>query len=312
MITIVDAVGKGCKNQSPDVKKIQILLNASPIVTQRLVEDGVYGKLTFQAILQYQMSIFQNINSSDGVINPTGTTLKSLNNPHLKPVRTVRLGEVQARGSALGGHAASTVASKVPSIGKLTDADFQDAAKALGPNVEIAMIKAIAKAESGGRSGFNPAGLPVIAYEGHYFSSITKGIYDKTHSLLSYKYGKKAGSEWKINNQNQVTAWATLEAAMKLDRAAAYQSCSWGMFQVMGKYYKTMCGFSSIDAFVAAMKSGEAAHLKAFVEYCKHKPGLKEALADKDFEECAVLYNGEDHGGYDKIISEAYKKYSGG
>lgn len=154
---------------------------------------------------------------------------------------------------------AGTTQTKSSGLSKLTEADFQAAAKALGSNVEVAMVKAIAKVESGGRSGFNAAGLPVIAYEGHYFRRLTNKKYDQTHPLLSYEYGKKAGTEWKKNNQNQATAWATLEAAMKLDRAAAYQSCSWGMFQIMGEHYKKKCGFSSVDAFVEAMKASDAA-----------------------------------------------------
>ena len=55
---IFDAVGKGCKNLSSDVSKIQTLLNANPITVEKLVVDGKYGQRTFQAILKYQMSIF--------------------------------------------------------------------------------------------------------------------------------------------------------------------------------------------------------------------------------------------------------------
>ena len=96
---------------------------------------------------------------------------------------------------------------------------------------------------------------------------------------------------------------------MKLDRAAAYQSCSWGMFQIMGTYYNTKCGFASIDAFVTAMKTSEAEQLKAFVAYCTNTPGMKEALAAKDFKECARLYNGKDYGNYDDADSSSKRNH---
>ena len=52
--------------------------------------------------------------------------------------------------------------------------------------------------------------------------------------------------------------------------------------------------------------------LGAFVEFCKNKPGLDKALADKNYKECARLYNGKDYGNYDELIGKAYKTYSGG
>lgn len=79
----------------------------------------------------------------------------------------------------------------------------------------------------------------------------------------------------------------------------------------MGFNYRK-CGFSTVDAFVESMKSGEPGQLKAFVGYCIKTPGLNDALANKDFVKCAKLYNGDDYGDYDKRISKAYEKYSGG
>jgi len=141
-------------------------------------------------------------------------------------------------------------------LSKLTAADFEAAAAALGVGISTAIIRAFAEVESGGRSGFGPAGLPVIAFEGHLFRKFTGKKYDTTHPLLSYKYIKKAGPEWKANNKNQVTAWNTLRQAIELDSQAALQSCSWGMFQVMGFNYSA-CGYASVEEFVNSMKAGE-------------------------------------------------------
>jgi len=192
---------------------------------------------------------------------------------------------------------------------KLVPADFDNAAKSLGAGVSAAIIHAFATVESGGKSGFNDEGLPVIAFEGHWFRKMTKKQYDKDYPLLSYPYVKKAGPEWVVNNKDQKTAWKTLTTAMALDHSAALQSCSWGMFQVMGFNY-SKCGYKNVDEFVDAMKLGENGQLAAFVGFCKKTSGMVQALIDRDYVKMATLYNGEDYGDYDKRIERAYKKFS--
>lgn len=198
----------------------------------------------------------------------------------------------------------------VGSISKLTPADFDSAAKSLGAGISTAIIRAFAEVESGGRSGFGPEGLPVIAFEGHIFRKLTGKKYDTTHPRLSYKYVKKAGPEWQANNADQKTAWNTLRQAIELDSDAALQSCSWGMFQVMGFNYKG-CGFASVDEFVASMKAGERGQLDAFVGFCKSSNALLEAMRANNFAKMAELYNGADYGNYDVKIKNAFEKYSG-
>lgn len=215
----------------------------------------------------------------------------------------------QAHSRALGGHEAPDLTPAASPGAKVTTLDFENAAKALGANVEAAMIHAFAVVESGGKSGFGASGFPKIAYEGHIFRKYTKHVYDKSYPLLSYPYSKKAGPEWQVNNKDDATALATLKKAMLLDQKAAYMACSWGMFQIMGFNFSS-CGFATVEAFVDAMKAGEAGQLQAFVGFCKSTPGLKDALAKKDFVKCAILYNGDDYGDYDKRISKEYKKFS--
>lgn len=201
------------------------------------------------------------------------------------------------------------VTQKVGSAGKLTDADFKQAAIKLGNDIPVNLIKAFAIVESGGRSGFGPEGLPVIAYEGHLFRRYTDMKYDQTHPSLSYRYTGKAGPQWQVNNKNQTTAWKTLTTAMELDVDAALMCCSWGMFQVLGSNYY-MTGHRSVQKFVEDMKRGEIGQLDVFVEYCKKKSGMIDALKGKDFRNMAKLYNGDDYGDYDVRIANAYKKLS--
>lgn len=148
-------------------------------------------------------------------------------------------------------------AAMTPALAKLTSADFEAAAAASGVGVEVALVRAFAEVESGGKSGFGSDGRPLIAYEGHWFRKFTDRKYDKDYPLLSYPYKTKAGPEWQKNNKDQATAWNTPAEAEKLDRVAALQSCSWGMFQVMGFNY-AKCGYEDVDAFVTAMKPESA------------------------------------------------------
>lgn len=112
------------------------------------------------------------------------------------------------------------------------------------------------------------------------------------------------------NNANQSRAWATLNEAAALDRSAALQCCSWGMFQVMGFNYK-MCGYSTVEAFVTAMKAGERGQIAAFVGYCKGRSGMIPAMKSLDFVGMARAYNGKDYGDYDRRIKRAYLKHKG-
>jgi hypothetical protein len=197
----------------------------------------------------------------------------------------------------------------VKRAGSLTSADFQMAADHLGTGIDARLLHAFADVESGGRSGLGPTGLPVIAFEGHIFRKLTKKTFDKEHPLLSYPYVSKAGPEWKKNNADQKTAWKTLNTAIELDKTAAQQSCSWGMFQVMGFNYAA-CGYATVAEFVVAM-SGERGQLNAFVSYCKNKSGMVAAMRNKDYAMLAERYNGEDYGDYDRRIEKAYKRHGG-
>jgi phage terminase large subunit-like protein len=53
-------------------------------------------------------------------------------------------------------------------------------------------------------------------------------------------------------------------------RAAALQSASWGMFQIVGMNFAA-CGFASVEDYVAAMCESEAAQLDAFAAFCAHE-----------------------------------------
>lgn len=188
----------------------------------------------------------------------------------------------------------------------LTEEDFANAALSIG--CSVAAIKAICKVEAP-RGGFNPDGSPVTLFEGHWFSRLTKGIYDKQFPTVSYPSWTRQhyGKTWE---QEQ----ARLELAMALDRNAAMLSASWGRFQIMG-FNHGVCNFTTVQAFVQAMKANEGEHLRAFVAYVKHEclddelRALPDPAAAKAF---AYRYNGREYwkNRYDEKIIEAFGLYA--
>jgi len=190
-----------------------------------------------------------------------------------------------------------------PKPAKLTPADLARAAAALSCTVR--QIKTVITVESGGgwfadvRADIlaldGPGGfidgpdLPKILFEAHLFSRLTEGRFDKTHPHLS-------SPKWNRSLYKGGQAeYARLYEAMSLDETAALKAASWAMFQILGQNHKA-AGFPTVQAFVAAMKAGEGAHLDAFVAFVKNS-GLAAKLraisaASKACEPFAIAYNG--------------------
>src|SRR3546814_3267362 len=113
--------------------------------------------------------------------------------------------------------------------------------------VQLAALLAVAEVESSG-SGFlkPPSVKPKVLFEGQAFHRLTGGRFDESHPRLSYppwdrkKYSGSLAGEWE-----------RLEAACLLDRAAALQSASWGLFQIMG-FNSSYTGFADVEALSPA------------------------------------------------------------
>ena len=79
MLVIYQSVGVNGKNLKPDVKKIQQALNKlkPPLVSEKLVEDGIYGPKTGSVIKHFQVKhVF--LLKPDGRIDPGGKTIQKL------------------------------------------------------------------------------------------------------------------------------------------------------------------------------------------------------------------------------------------
>lgn len=183
---------------------------------------------------------------------------------------------------------------------KLIEKDYEDAAKLLG--VEVACIKAVASVESG-NGGFFKDDHPTILFEAHIFGKLTNYKYNKTNpDISSTTWDRKLYKGGMLEETR-------LNKAAALDRNAALQSASWGLFQIMGFNYKK-CGFLFLQSFINAMYRGERDHLIAFCNFLKAN-GLDKKLRNKDWAGFALGYNGAGYkqNKYDEKLKVAYDKF---
>lgn len=181
---------------------------------------------------------------------------------------------------------------------RATPAEAERVADELG--VPLAALLAVAEVESRGEP-FLPCGRPQILFERHIFHRLTDGEFDGVRPDLSDRspggYGRGGAGQY-----------ARLEDAMKLHVKAALDACSWGRFQVMG-FNAELCGWPTVEAFVADICESEAAHLAAFAGYVLGA-GLRDELRGLDWRGFARGYNGPDfeRHGYHTRMADAYQR----
>lgn len=168
--------------------------------------------------------------------------------------------------------------------------DLRDAANDLG--VDLPSILAVAQTESKG-AGFFSDGSCTILFERHLMyqclmrvkaAGVVNGLMNRFPTVIDPKPGGYLLGIAEYNRFN---------LAAGIDRNCALQSASWGMFQILGMN-ANFCGYSSVEAYVADMKTSEQLQLKAFVKFIKTYAGgaLWRALKAKDWQTFARIYNG--------------------
>lgn len=176
--------------------------------------------------------------------------------------------------------------------------------------VEPAALAAVAHIESGLKTHAVVEGRaePLIRFEGHYFDRRLAGQKReraRREGLASPKAGAVA------NPASQAARWKLLARAAAIDHAAAYESVSWGIGQVMGAHWAWL-GYASVDALAAEARAGVAGQLRLMARFIA-KAGLAEALRRRDWTGFARGYNGPGFrkNGYDGKLARAYARYSG-
>lgn len=177
--------------------------------------------------------------------------------------------------------------------------------------VEPAALLAIAEVESGGTPFALVDGRqePLIRFEGHYFDQRLTG--DKRRRARADGISSPvAGSV--ANPKTQAGRWRLLAAAAAIDHAAAHESVSWGLGQVMGAHWKWL-GFPSVDALVEEARSGVEGQIRLMARYID-KAGLAATIGKRDWESFARAYNGPSYArnAYHTKIAAAYRRYLAG
>ncbi|MFM0642071.1 N-acetylmuramidase family protein [Paraburkholderia metrosideri] len=189
----------------------------------------------------------------------------------------------------------------------LSLADLVAAADKLG--VPLASVRAVNEVESSG-SGFLLDGRPKILFERHIFWKRlqARGI---DPAPIAAKYPNIC-SQTPGGYQGGSAEYTRLATAELIDPVAAYESASWGAFQVMGYHWQRL-GYSSVDEFVACMENSEADQLDAFVRFVAADAGLLSALKGRRWAAFAKGYNGPDYARnlYDAKLAQAWLKYAG-
>lgn len=188
---------------------------------------------------------------------------------------------------------------------RLTEADYERAAAALG--VTPAHIRTVAAVESAGE-GFTDDGRPIVRFEPHWFQRLTGGRYDASHPHLSHAYAKRRAHR---QPADQAERWRLqLDPALALDRDAAVQASSWGMFQLMGFNHRR-CGFLTPQAFLNAHWRSEGGQLDAAAAFIK-SAGLADELQRRDWAGFAHGFNGPDFAtnAYDRKLARSFASFS--
>lgn len=160
-------------------------------------------------------------------------------------------------------------------------------AAALGGSLE--QIEAVAKVKSAG-GGFQPDGLPKALYERHYaFRRLRIRI-----PLLSDP--TPGGYTTDADRDGLNDNWEKIADLALRNPIAAFESASFGKFQIMGAWAVKM-GYANALEFVWALSRSEAAHYEALGRFITAN-GLTNAFRrisanPMDCEDFARLYNGK-------------------
>lgn len=169
-------------------------------------------------------------------------------------------------------------------------------------SVYAAEIWTVLAVETSG-CGYLPDRRPQILFERHIFHRLTRGQYDdgEISDPTPGGYGPRGAAQYD-----------RLARAISKDRAAALQSASWGIGQIMGMNYAA-AGFHTVEEMVAAMSDSEDQQLAAIGSFLS-STGLGLSLRAHDWASFARGYNGTNYviNRYDIRLSSEYQKYSTG
>lgn len=190
----------------------------------------------------------------------------------------------------------------------VTEQDFQQLATEL--DVEVAALKAVVEVECSSKGGFLADGRPRILFEGHIFwRRLTQRGIDP--EPLSAAHPDIVYPRWvRTHYRRGAGEWERFERAESICRAAAIESTSWGLFQIMGFHWAT-CGCGSAEEFAERMSRSEVEQMRLAMRFLQ-KTGIVAYLKTKDWTTFAKRYNGSGYklNRYDTRLAAAYARFA--
>jgi len=184
---------------------------------------------------------------------------------------------------------------------RLTDLDIPRLGRVIGCGEDE--IRAVIEVETAG-GGFDAQGRPKMLFEPHIFWSELAPERRETAAGQGLAYPK-----WKPGAYPK-DSYPRMELAIRIDRAAALRSASWGLGQILGRNARA-AGFADAETMVAAFCDTEAAHLRAMIQFIQTE-GLDDDLRRHDWSGFARGYNGAGYAahGYHTRLAAAFAKWS--
>lgn len=186
----------------------------------------------------------------------------------------------------------------------VTGADIAAFAARLGCTPR--QLNAVAAVESSG-GGFLDSGHPKILWERHYFWRRLRLRIPLISDPAPGGYTLDADRDG-VND-----SWEKLAEACCTAPGWAFESASWGKFQIMGAWWQKL-GYASAIDFAWSMRESEAGHYEALVRYVE-RFGLVAAIRAIDGNPMnarafARMYNGPGFAkfNYDSKIAAAWRK----
>lgn len=168
--------------------------------------------------------------------------------------------------------------------------------------IDTATIRAFADVEASG-FGFLVDGRPRILFESHWFHKLTDGKYDATNPNISTP-------TWVQNYRGGTAEYSRLEEATNLDKIAALQSTSWGLFQILGVHYKE-AGYNTVEEFVHDQFESTEKQIEICFKFIVNK-NLDDDLREHRWVDFVRSWNGpfSTQNNYAERLAEAYKRFS--
>jgi len=184
----------------------------------------------------------------------------------------------------------------------LTRNDVDEVLDLIG--AEEAALWAVLAVETSG-SGFLPDRRSKILFERHYFHRLTDGRFDADYSEIS---AKSAGGYGAAGTHQ----YDRLNIALQLDEAAALQSASWGLGQIMGSHFAKL-GYATPIEMVETFARSEGEQLTAIAKFLIAE-GLVDVIREKNWAEFARVYNGPGYAinRYDEKLASYYERFTNG